>query len=66
MKPSTGNPAPGFKKYPNHRITAGPAGARVQVRFKSEVIADTRDAIALEEAMEGSTVAPVEIGRAYV
>ena len=45
-----------FKK---HRITTKPAGVRVQVKFNGEVIADTRDAIALEESMSGSTVAPV-------
>jgi uncharacterized protein (DUF427 family) len=60
MKPSTGNnPAPGYKKYPGHSITTKPAGVRVRVTFKGEAIADTKDAIALEEAMSGSTVAPV-------
>src|SRR5688572_16023151 len=61
MKPSTGNPAPGYKKYPGHRIETKRAGVRVRVTFKGEVIADTKDAIALEEAMGGSksTVAPV-------
>lgn len=59
MRPSTANPAPGYKQYPGHRLAAKPAGVRVQVTFKCEVIADTRDAVALEEAMEGSTVAPV-------
>jgi uncharacterized protein (DUF427 family) len=49
MKESLGNPAPGFKKYTDHRITMKPAGVRVRVRFKGEVIADSRDAIALEE-----------------
>jgi uncharacterized protein (DUF427 family) len=44
-----------------HRITTKPAKARVRVTFKGEVIADTTDAIALEEAMGAgkSTVAPV-------
>jgi uncharacterized protein (DUF427 family) len=59
MKPSTGNPAPGFKKYPGHRIATRQAAERVRVTFKGEVIADTKDAVALEEAMSGSTVAPV-------
>ena len=60
MKPSTGNnPAPGYKKYPGHRIGTKPASVRVSVTFKGEVIADTRNAIALEEAMSGSTVAPI-------
>ena len=55
------NPAPGFKKYPGHHIEAAPAKARVRVTFKGEVIADTRDAVALEEAMGTgkSTVAPL-------
>jgi len=60
MKPLTGsNPAPGYKKYPGHRIATKPAGERVRVTFKGEVIADTRDAIQMEEAMEGSTVTPI-------
>jgi uncharacterized protein (DUF427 family) len=46
----SGNHAPGFKKYPDHRITTKPAGLRVQVKVKGEVIADTKDAIQLEEA----------------
>ena len=52
------NSAPGFKKYPGHRISTAPAGVRVQVMFNGEIIADTRDAIRMEESMEGSTVAP--------
>ncbi|HVI24096.1 MAG TPA: DUF427 domain-containing protein [Myxococcales bacterium] len=56
---TTGNPAPGYKEYPGHRITAKPAGKRVQIKFKGEVIADTREAVQLEEGMGGSTVAPV-------
>jgi len=53
------NSGPGWKKYPKHRISTKPAGVRVQVKFNGDVIADTRDAIALEESMSGSTVAPV-------
>src|SRR5688500_316119 len=50
MKPSTGNnPAPGFKKYPDNRIETKAAGVRVQVTFNGEVIADSGDAIRLEE-----------------
>lgn len=61
MKPSTGNPAPGYQKYPDHRITTRPAGVRVQVTHNGEVIAESSDAIALEEAMGAGkkTVAPV-------
>ena len=43
------NPAPGFKKHPGNRIVTKPAGVRVQVKLKGEVIADSRDAIVLEE-----------------
>lgn len=60
MKPSTGNdPTPGPRKYPGHRVATRPAGVRVRVTLKSELIADTAQAIALEETMEGSTVAPI-------
>lgn len=53
------NPAPGYKTYPNHRLALKPAGVRVRVAFKGEVIADSANAMALEEGMGGSTVAPV-------
>jgi uncharacterized protein (DUF427 family) len=53
------NSSPGFKKYPDHRITTRPASVRVKVTYKGEVIADTSDAIQLEEPLVGSTVAPV-------
>jgi len=43
------NSGPGYKKYPDHRITTNPAGVRVRVKLDGEVIADTRDAIRLEE-----------------
>ncbi len=55
---SHSNSAPGFKQYPGHRITAKPAGLRVQVTYKGELIADTQDAVELEEPLGGSTVAP--------
>jgi uncharacterized protein (DUF427 family) len=50
MKPSTGNPAPGYAKHPEHRVVTQPAGVRVQVTLKGEVIADSRAAIRLDEA----------------
>ena len=53
------NSGPGWKKYPEHRIETKPAKERVRVTFKGEVIADTRDAIALAEAKSESTVAPI-------
>ncbi len=56
---TTGNHAPGFERYPGHRITTRPAGVHVQVRLGDELIADSREAIQMEEAMGGSAVAPI-------
>ena len=53
------NPAPGFAKYPKHRVAARPAGTHVTVKFNGDVIADTQDAVALDETMEGHVVAPI-------
>jgi uncharacterized protein (DUF427 family) len=55
------NSAPGFKQYPEHSITTKPADVRVTVTFRGEVIADTRDAVQLQEAVGSgkSTIAPV-------
>lgn len=43
------NSGPGYKKHPEHRIGTKRAGVRVQVTFNGEVIADSEDAIKLEE-----------------
>ncbi len=43
------NPAPGFKKRPDYRLAAEPAGMRVQVKVGGEVIADSRDALVMKE-----------------
>lgn len=55
------NSAPGFKKFPNHRIQVKPAKVRVQVKYQGQLIADTTNALALQEPMgaDTSTVAPV-------
>ena len=53
------NSGPGFKKYPKHRVATRPAGVRVQVRLNGEVVADSRDAVALDETPEGHVIAPV-------
>jgi uncharacterized protein (DUF427 family) len=54
------NPAPGFKKYPEHRLTTQPARVRVQVRHNGELIADTTSAVEMhEESSTGKVVAPV-------
>ena len=46
----SGNSGPGYHKHPEHRIEVEPAGKRVRVTFKGEVVADTRDALAMKEA----------------
>ena len=52
--------APGFKRYPDHRVATRPADVRVRVTLDGEVIADTKDAVALEESKSSSSVlAPV-------
>jgi len=48
------NSAPGFKKHPGHRIETKLAGLRVRVTFNGEVIADSRDAIRLDETKYAS------------
>ncbi len=44
------NSGPGYSKHPEHRITAEPAGVRVQVKAGGEVVADTHAAIRMQEA----------------
>jgi uncharacterized protein (DUF427 family) len=53
------NPAPGYKKYPNHKVTTRPAQGKVQVKYKGEVIAESRNALEMHEDHEGSVLAPV-------
>jgi len=54
------NPAPGFKKYPAHRVSTNASSAHVKVMLGGEVIADTREAVELHESMSSSSVlAPV-------
>jgi uncharacterized protein (DUF427 family) len=53
------NPAPGFKKYPNHAVTTRPASVRVQVKHKGELIADSTGAVEMHETHQGSVLAPV-------
>lgn len=43
------NPAPGFKQRPDHRITVSPAGIRVKASFNGELVAETREALAMKE-----------------
>jgi uncharacterized protein (DUF427 family) len=45
----TANSGPGYKQRPDHRITTQPADVRVQVKFDGEVIADSANAIRMDE-----------------
>ena len=45
----TSNSGPGYKDHPEHRVETEPAGVRVQVTFNGELIADSNNAIKLEE-----------------
>ena len=42
--------APGPKQHPSHRVATKPAGRRVQVKLNGEVIADTANALEMEES----------------
>lgn len=52
------NSGPGYRQYPNHRVTTEPVGVRVRVILRGEVLAESTDAVQMQETMEGSTVAP--------
>lgn len=43
------NPAPGFKKRPDHRIAVSPVARRVRVVAGGELLADTGAALAMKE-----------------
>ena len=44
------NSGPGYAKNPAHRVQTAPAGERIRGTFQGEIVADTKDAIRLEEA----------------
>lgn len=46
---SGNNPAPGFSRSPEHRVDIVPGPRRVLVRFAGAVLADTADAVTVEE-----------------
>lgn len=46
----TANSGPGYRKHPEHRVETKRAGVRVQVVFNGEVIADSENAITMEES----------------
>lgn len=45
------NSGPGYKKNPEHRIATKPAGVRVRVTFNGEVVADSREAVRMDEGV---------------
>lgn len=44
------NHGPGYAQHPEHRVAVAPEAKRVRVTFDGELVADTKDAIRLEEA----------------
>ena len=44
------NSAPGFARYPNHRVAITPSDRHVRVLAGSEVVADTRTPLLVEES----------------
>ncbi len=44
------NPAPGFRKRPDHRVDIGPAEGRVVVTFAGRTVADSRRALLMRES----------------
>ena len=49
------NPAPGFQKHPNYEVTIEPLGQHVEVRAGSTVIAQSDDAVLLNETKHRPT-----------
>jgi uncharacterized protein (DUF427 family) len=43
----------------DHKIATRPAPVRVQVKYKGELIADSTNAVEMQETHQGSVVAPV-------
>jgi uncharacterized protein (DUF427 family) len=43
------NSGPGYRKNPEHTLAAKPAGVRVQAALNGELIADSTDAVRLDE-----------------
>ena len=53
------NSGPGYQRNPSHHVAIKPAGVRVQVKLRGEIVADSSDAIALEETHVGKVLAPI-------
>lgn len=46
-------PAPGFKTYPDHRVRIEPATDRIRVLLGDRVLADSRQALRVDETRHG-------------
>lgn len=44
------NPAPGYEKYPQHRVAISPGNTRVQVFAGERLLADSTSALLVDEA----------------
>ncbi len=44
------NPAPGYKKYPQHRVAISPGSTRVQIFAGERLLADSTQALLVDEA----------------
>jgi uncharacterized protein (DUF427 family) len=53
------NSGPGYQRSPSHRVAIKPAGVRVQVKLGGEVVAETSEAVAMEETPAGRVLAPL-------
>ena len=45
------NSGPGYEKRPGYRILTKPVGVRVRVTFNGEVVADSREAVRMDEGV---------------
>lgn len=50
----SGNSGPGYRKHPDHRVEIRPVRGRVRVMFNGDVIADSLDAVELQESNHGT------------
>lgn len=45
-----GNRGPGYSQHPGHQVKTRPVAMRVRITFDGKVIADTREAVCLDES----------------
>lgn len=49
MSDTGNNPAPGYRRKPDHKVILKPAGRRVTIRLGDTVVAESDDAVLCEE-----------------